>query len=204
MSYYWLPPWHCLFTSTRLIQCSGSGSVIYLYGSGSWSGTGSFHQQEKIWRKTSPSSVVWPFYDYLSVKNDVNIPSKRNKHKNLEEKKVFVSIWKSLTKEQDPEPDSSVKGTDPRIRICTKISRTWNLYTFAGSKGVKRLFELNPCENKTSSGPKFHQLTKGKSPISYRHERLVDAIESFVVRKMIFFYTSPREYNKVSWTKCLT
>jgi hypothetical protein len=32
----------------------------------------------------------------------------------------------SLTKEQDPEPDSFVRGTDPRIRICSKMSRIRN------------------------------------------------------------------------------
>jgi hypothetical protein len=38
---------------------------------------------------------------------------------------------------------------------------------------------LNPCENKTSYGPQFHQITKGKNIISYRNERLVDPTESF-------------------------
>ncbi len=37
----------------------------------------------KNWRKTLISTVLWILYDFLSLKNDVNVPSKRNKHKNL-------------------------------------------------------------------------------------------------------------------------
>jgi hypothetical protein len=56
----------------------------------------------------------------LSLKNAVNVPSKRNQHKNL-----LKTIWLvegHRPKEQDPEPYSLVKGTDPRIRIriCTE------------------------------------------------------------------------------------
>jgi hypothetical protein len=35
------------------------------------------------------------FYDFLSLKNDVNVPSKRNKQKNLGKKKIFVDILKN-------------------------------------------------------------------------------------------------------------
>ncbi len=75
-------------------QCSGSGSasesVIYLYGSGSGS-FHHFHQQAKTCRKILISTVLW-LYDFLSLKNDV--PSKRNKHKNLKKKNIFVAILK--------------------------------------------------------------------------------------------------------------
>ncbi len=52
----------------------GSGSVIYLYGSGSDSR--SFHQQPNIWRKT-----LWLLYEFSSLKNYVNVPSKQKKPK---------------------------------------------------------------------------------------------------------------------------
>jgi hypothetical protein len=59
------------------------------------------------------------------VKNDVNVPSKRNKHKNLEEKYFLVGVLNSRTK-QDPEPDLLVTGTDLRILIHTNLSRIRN------------------------------------------------------------------------------
>jgi hypothetical protein len=55
----------------------GSGSVSHKYGSGS----GSFHHQAKIVRKTLISTVLSLFYDFLSVKNDVNVASKSKKQK---------------------------------------------------------------------------------------------------------------------------
>ncbi len=57
----------------------------------------------------------------------INVPLKRNKHKNLE-KKYFLASW-SLPywrKEQDPKPDPLAKGADSRIRIRTKMSRIRN------------------------------------------------------------------------------
>ncbi len=48
-------------------QCCGSGSV--LFGS-----PGSFYHQTKIIRKTLISTILWLFYDFLSLKNDVNAP----------------------------------------------------------------------------------------------------------------------------------
>ncbi len=71
-------------------------------------------------------TVLWLLYDFLSLTNDANIPSKRNKWTKL----IFVSILKvSGRKEQDLEPDPHpdlhqdllVKGTDPRIRIRIRI-----------------------------------------------------------------------------------
>jgi hypothetical protein len=58
-----------------------SGSVIYLYGSGS------FNQQAKKLRKALISTVLRLLYDFLSLKNDV--PSKRKKHRNLKKKFFF-------------------------------------------------------------------------------------------------------------------
>jgi hypothetical protein len=57
------------------------------------------------------------------VRKLYKFPSERNKHNNVEGKK-------KRGKEQDPEPDPLVKGTDPRIRIRirirTKMSRIHN------------------------------------------------------------------------------
>jgi hypothetical protein len=72
----------------------GFGSGIYLYG------FGSFHQQGQKWRKTLMCPVLWILYDFLFLKNDVNVILKRNKLRNF------------------------VTGTDSeiRIRIRTKMS----------------------------------------------------------------------------------
>jgi hypothetical protein len=96
------------------------------------------------------------FMTFLSLKNHANggVPSKRNKHKNLEKKIIFC--WhleghrqKEQDLELDPCPDPLDKGTDLRIRIRirTKISRI--LYTeildhiqsfasFSKSSGLKQ------------------------------------------------------------------
>jgi hypothetical protein len=59
------------------------GSIVYLYGFGfrseSSSKSKSFHQQAKHEEKPS-----FPLYaTFLSLKNDVNVPLKRNKHNNI-------------------------------------------------------------------------------------------------------------------------
>ncbi len=90
------------------------------------SGSGSFHQQTKQWRKTLISNILLLLFYFLSLKNGVNVPSKRNKHKKL----FLLASWRSLTKEKDPHPDPLVTSTDPRtqirIRIRTKMSRIPN------------------------------------------------------------------------------
>jgi hypothetical protein len=54
---------------------SGSGSIRQRYGSES----GSFYHQAKIIRKTLIPTVWFLLYDFLSLKNEVNVPSKSNK-----------------------------------------------------------------------------------------------------------------------------
>ncbi len=61
----------------------GSGSVIY-----SSDPDPSINKQQKF-RKTYGRLL----YDFLSLKDDVNVLSKMNKHKNLEEQKNFVGVW---------------------------------------------------------------------------------------------------------------
>jgi|688.fasta_scaffold2182613_1 hypothetical protein len=59
-----------------------SGSVIYFYGSGP------FHLKAKNEKKTLISSVLRLLYDCLSLKNDLNVTSKKKKKK-LEKKIIF-------------------------------------------------------------------------------------------------------------------
>jgi hypothetical protein len=58
-------------------------SQRYRSGYGSSSGFGSFYQQAKIVRKTMIPTALWLYLDFLSLKNDVNVPSKSNKQKNV-------------------------------------------------------------------------------------------------------------------------
>jgi hypothetical protein len=52
------------------------------YGSGSVSGSGSFYHQAKVVRKTLIPTVLLLLYDFLSLKNDLNVASKStNKQK---------------------------------------------------------------------------------------------------------------------------
>ncbi len=51
--------------------------------------SGSFHHQAKIVRKTLISTVLWLLYDFLSLKNDVNVSLKSNKQKT-----IFVGVLK--------------------------------------------------------------------------------------------------------------
>ncbi len=66
----------------------GSGSVSTRYGSVS----GSFQPQAKIMRKTLIPTVWSLLYDFLNMKNDVNIASKSNMQKVLGKKLFLVAI----------------------------------------------------------------------------------------------------------------
>jgi hypothetical protein len=84
---------HC---SLCFEQCCGSGSVFFgPLGPGSIStryrsGSGFFYNQAKILRKKP--AVLWFLYDFLSLKNYVNVASKSKQKKNL--KKILVAILK--------------------------------------------------------------------------------------------------------------
>jgi hypothetical protein len=67
-----------ILITTYLKPGSGSGSVRQRYGSGSF-----FTKQKKIVRKTLISTVLLLLFDFFSLKNDVNIPSKSNKQKSV-------------------------------------------------------------------------------------------------------------------------
>jgi hypothetical protein len=72
----------------------GSGSIsqeTQRYGSGS--GSRSFYHQAKEVRKTSiPTGLT--SYVFLSLKNDVNVPSKSNRQKKLDKKLFLITILK--------------------------------------------------------------------------------------------------------------
>ncbi len=71
-----------------------SGSVSQRYGSGS--GFGSFYHQAKIVRTTLIPTVLWLLFDFLSLKNDVNVPSKSNKRKFFYS--ILLASWKLMKK----------------------------------------------------------------------------------------------------------
>ncbi len=67
----------------RVFGPPGSGSISQRYGSGS--GPGSFYHHAKIIRKNLESYYFVTLFDFLSLKNNVNVPvpSKSNKQKKL-------------------------------------------------------------------------------------------------------------------------
>ncbi len=54
-------------------------------------------------------TILWHHFDFSSLKTDVNVPTKSNKQKNFEKKKLFFVDILSATDEKkqdlDPEPD---------------------------------------------------------------------------------------------------
>jgi hypothetical protein len=66
-----------------------SGSISQRYGSGS----GSFYDQTKIVRKILNPTVLRLLLEFLSLKNNINVPSKSNKQKTLKNI-VFVGVLK--------------------------------------------------------------------------------------------------------------
>ncbi len=67
----------------------GSGSINQRHGSG----FGSFYHQTKIVRKSLIPTVLLLLFYFLSLKNDLYVPSKSNKQENLI-KKFFVGLLK--------------------------------------------------------------------------------------------------------------
>ncbi len=83
----------------------------------------------KIVRKTLISTLMW-FLLWLWIfeewcKCTGYLQNVKNK-KNQKNRKNIIFCWRlqgPWRKEQDPKLDPDVRGTDPRIRICTKMSR---------------------------------------------------------------------------------
>ncbi len=70
-------------------------------------------------KKNLGPTVLWLLLDFLSLKNDVNVPSKRNEQKNFFKISLLFLSWRSMTKtvgtgsesgsgsaDLDPDPDS--------------------------------------------------------------------------------------------------
>ncbi len=84
-----------------------------------------FYPQAKIVRKTLISTVLWLRFDFVSLKNDVNVPSKGNGVLFL------LASWRSLTKKgririrlsevRIPDPDPSKMS---RIKCTTWVTVT--------------------------------------------------------------------------------
>ncbi len=124
-----------------VFKLPGSRSVTRRYGP--WSG--SFHPQAKIVKKRLISIPLWFLYDFLSLKNDVNLFQKVISKENWKEKdfvdvlevtdgKSRIRSWIGL--ERDPNPDSLVRGTDPpkmsqiRLADCVRGSLWLQKFTF--------------------------------------------------------------------------
>ncbi len=88
-------------------------NYTYIYsGFCQCSGSGSSHKPAKKWRKPwNRYTVLWLLCDFLSLKNDVNVLSKRNKHKNF-----LFSSWRSLTKKA-----GSGAGSVPKCHCSWKL-----------------------------------------------------------------------------------
>ena len=70
-------------------------------------GSGSFYQHAKIVRKTLIHTILWLFFTFLFLKNDVNVASKSNKQKNCVKTLVFcLHLEGQWWKWQDPDPGS--------------------------------------------------------------------------------------------------
>jgi hypothetical protein len=98
-------------------QCWGSGSAS---GSKCFGPSGSVSLQAKL-RKTLISTVLQLLYVFLSLKNDVNIPVFRIR--------IRIGMFLGL-----PDPHPLVRGTDPRIRIRTKMPRIPNTVCYNWDK----------------------------------------------------------------------
>jgi hypothetical protein len=79
-------------------------------------------RKSKRCKKTLISTVLRLLYDFLSLKNDVNVPSKRNKRKR---KKItfFVGVFK-------------ISDENSRIRIRPRIRFTWSQVRIRGSESA--------------------------------------------------------------------
>ncbi len=70
-----------LFGSRRHTMVILKGKCDYSQSYKQSCGSGSFYRQAKILRKTLILTVLWLLYDFLSLKNDVNVASKSKKQK---------------------------------------------------------------------------------------------------------------------------
>jgi hypothetical protein len=119
----WSQPW-IILRSWIVLAVFGIHKFLRLPDPDFRFGSGSFHNQAKMVRKPLISTVLWLLYDLLSLKNDVNLPSKV-----VISKKLLLASWRLLTKRAGigavygsagyryGSTNPLLTGTDPRIRI---------------------------------------------------------------------------------------
>ncbi len=123
-------------------QCypgSGSGSISTRYG------TGSFYQEKIVWKNLIPT-VSWLIYDFLYLKNYLNVDSKSTV---ISKKKIFVAILKVT--DENSRIQSRIRNSEVGIRgfrVRTKMSRIHNTGIYAYR--IPRCWEEwnNACEIK--------------------------------------------------------
>jgi hypothetical protein len=102
-------------------------------------------------------------FDFLFLKDDVNVASKSNKQKNCVKKLVFAGILKvsdenNRIRIQDPDP--LVRGMDPRIRIRIHPKMSWIRNTAYNAP----IYLRTECsERKKRSGPNKKKIREVKS-----------------------------------------
>jgi hypothetical protein len=80
-------------------------------------------------------------FEFLSLKNDVNVASKSHKQKKIVLKNLFFAGILKVNDENrririqdpDPNPDPLVRGMDPRIRIRIHPKMSWIRNTAANT-----------------------------------------------------------------------
>jgi hypothetical protein len=109
-------------------------SIIILYGSGS------FHQQAKKVRKPL---IFVTFFGLLSMKTDVNVPSKSIKQNNLRIKHIFVGILSANDKNCKVRIRQSVVRIDSSLYILVPMSA----HNFATAPIDHRTFQTASSQN---------------------------------------------------------
>ncbi len=131
-------------------QCCGSGSVGSICFWASWirillseSGSRSFFHQAKIVRKTLVFTVLWILFDFLSLKNDVNVPSKSNNNYIIS---FLLAPWRSITKRagsESPTEMSWIRNTAAELLFRPPADADLYLQVIVHSTLASSIFFLN-------------------------------------------------------------
>ncbi len=140
--------------------------------------------QQKYGENPAIWMFLWLLIGFLSLRNDVNVPTGSKKHKNLEKNGIFVVILKSTDEKRrnrirnpvygakDPDPDPSQNVTDPEhCRQRTQSRCLFNFLDLQKTCGTVPLCRCRQCmaesywrlqkftSNSTSSTPHWPILT---------------------------------------------